>query len=305
MYRLLWVAFLFVASVSVSADENPILIDGPEVDLTQKDVKRALAALEPKARIAIITDKQRLRKVMDTTYMAKVAAERARKHGLDKDPGVQARIWNRTINILALAEVDHYIKERISSEGDLEALAKERYLLDKEKYRVPEKVRASHILLKTEGKDEKTVLKRIQDIRRDILSGKLSFDEAAKKYSEGPSASRGGHLGIFARGRMVKPFEDVAFSLEPGVVSEPVKTRFGYHLILVEEKLPARQHTFEEVKEKIIKEVKKEIRKKLATDFWLEIRDDPRIKLNQKAIDAFIQTPDWHLGARELQSKSY
>ena len=86
-------------------------------------------------------------------------------------------------------------------------------------------VRASHILVDT--KDEAL------SIKNEIDNGKITFADAAAKYSKCPSGQRGGALGVFGRGQMVKPFEDAAFSLPLNTVSEPVRTQFGYHLIIV------------------------------------------------------------------------
>ena len=86
-------------------------------------------------------------------------------------------------------------------------------------------VRASHILVDTQEEALK--------LKSDIESGKISFADAAAKYSKCPSGQRGGDLGVFSRGQMVKPFEDAAFTLPIDTVSNPVKTQFGYHLILV------------------------------------------------------------------------
>lgn len=85
-------------------------------------------------------------------------------------------------------------------------------------------VRASHILVK----DEKTAEK----LKYDIDNG-ADFGKLAKKHSMCPSSDQGGNLGFFRKGQMVKEFEDVAFALPVGVVSKPVKTEFGYHLIIV------------------------------------------------------------------------
>jgi len=85
-------------------------------------------------------------------------------------------------------------------------------------------VRASHILVD----DEKTAKK----IKADIDAG-ADFKKLAKKHSKCPSGEQGGDLGFFGKGQMVKEFEDAAFSLAVGVVSQPVKTEFGYHLIVV------------------------------------------------------------------------
>ena len=86
-------------------------------------------------------------------------------------------------------------------------------------------VRACPILVKTKEEAMK--------IRQDIIQGKITFADAAKKYSSCPSGRNGGDLGYFSKGQMVKPFEDASFSLKKGTVSEPVKTQFGYHLIVV------------------------------------------------------------------------
>lgn len=85
------------------------------------------------------------------------------------------------------------------------------------------KVRASHILVDSEQK--------AKDLLEEIRSGKTTFDMAAREYSMCPSKRDGGDLGFFGRGMMVKPFEDAAFDMEVGQVSEPVQTQFGWHLI--------------------------------------------------------------------------
>lgn len=75
-----------------------------------------------------------------------------------------------------------------------------------------------------------------KDILQKINDGSISFEEAAKKWSNCPSKNNGGDLGYFGRGMMVKEFEDVAFSTEKGAISAPVKTQFGWHLIKVIDK---------------------------------------------------------------------
>lgn len=88
-------------------------------------------------------------------------------------------------------------------------------------------VRAKHILVSSEEE-----AKMILD---DIKSGKVSFEDAAKKHSQCPSKENCGDLGFFSRGMMVKPFEEAAFAMKKGEISVPVKTDFGWHLIKVEE----------------------------------------------------------------------
>ncbi len=89
-------------------------------------------------------------------------------------------------------------------------------------------VRASHILVKTRPEAVK--------IRKEIVNGDISFEDAAEKYSLCPSSANGGDLGYFKRGQMVQPFSDVAFDLKVGQISDPVGTKFGWHLIKVVDK---------------------------------------------------------------------
>ncbi len=87
---------------------------------------------------------------------------------------------------------------------------------------MPSKIRASHILVEKHSQ----ALRVLEE-----LKGGADFSELAKRHSQCPSGKRGGDLGFFGRGQMVKEFEGAAFSLGKGEVSGPVKTRFGYHII--------------------------------------------------------------------------
>ena len=120
---------------------------------------------------------------------------------------------------------------------------------------VPERVKVRHILLKVESQApasswEAARVKAVDVIAK--LEQGSDFAALAKKYSEGPTAAKGGELGWFPRGRMVKSFEDAAFSLPAGAFTkEPVRTPFGYHVILVEKHEKARTKKLAEVKEEI------------------------------------------------------
>lgn len=114
----------------------------------------------------------------------------------------------------------------------------EYYNKNQEKFIEPESVTASHILVNSEEK--------AKEIADKIKNG-LTFEEAAKLYSECPSKKQGGRLGSFTRGKMVKEFENAAFTAKIGEVTKPVKTEFGYHLIRVEEKNPQKKMDIKEV----------------------------------------------------------
>ena len=123
-----------------------------------------------------------------------------------------------------------------------------------ESFKKPEQVRASHILIKVDpGADEAKKAEartKIESLQAKLKKGD-DFGALAKEYSEGPSGPKGGDLGFFGRGQMVKPFEETAFSMKPGQVSGMVETRFGYHLIMVTERTPESTLSYEEVKDRL------------------------------------------------------
>jgi peptidyl-prolyl cis-trans isomerase D len=120
-----------------------------------------------------------------------------------------------------------------------------------EQYTTPEQVRASHILLKTEGKDDATVKAKADGLLTQARAGG-DFADLAKKFSEDESSAKnGGDLDYFGRGRMVPEFDQVAFTLQPGQISDLVKTQYGYHIIKVADKKVATTRSLDEVRQQI------------------------------------------------------
>jgi len=147
--------------------------------------------------------------------------------------------------------INTYISKDIVPHVEVTEKEMQEYYDDhKESFRQPEMVRASHILIKLDpGADEErkeAAKEELLRIRKRIIKGE-NFGELAKKFSQGPSASRGGDLGYFARGKMVKEFEDAAFSMKPGQVSGIVETSYGFHLIQTMDHRASTIDTLEEV----------------------------------------------------------
>ena len=148
-------------------------------------------------------------------------------------------------------------------------------------FQQPERVKASHILIKVdEGASEEKkaeALKKIIEIQQKVQKGE-DFAALAKTYSEGPSGPKGGDLGSFGRGQMVKPFEDAAFSLKPNETSDIVETKFGYHLIKVVDKQPAKKIAYADAKDRINKRLKDQ---KLRTErqlYFDKLKKDAKIE---------------------------
>lgn len=125
------------------------------------------------------------------------------------------------------------------------------YLENREAFTTQEMVKASHILIRGCDSDCHS---RIAEIRSRIKSPQ-DFEKEARICSECPSACQAGDLGYFPRGKMVKEFEDMAFSLAVEEISPPVKTQFGYHLIMVTEHRKSKITSFEEVRDALSQRV--------------------------------------------------
>jgi len=126
------------------------------------------------------------------------------------------------------------------------------YNANVQQFQMPEQVRASHILLKTEGKDEATVRKQAEDILKEAKAPGADFAALAKKYSEDDGSKvNGGDLDYFSKGRMVPEFEQAAFSMQPGQISDLVKSQFGFHIIKVVDKKAASTRPLDDVRTQI------------------------------------------------------
>lgn len=172
--------------------------------------------------------------------------------------------------------VDNYLVQEVKVAV---AEVKDFYKNNPDMFKQPEQVKASHILIKVDTQADKPTKdqanKKIKEIQKKLEAGE-DFSSLAVEFSEGPSKTNGGDLGYFNRGQMVKPFEDAAFELKPGEVSDIVETRFGYHLIKVVDKKPESVASYENVKDKITQYIEQDKKGKV-------IQADIE-KLRQKAV---------------------
>jgi peptidyl-prolyl cis-trans isomerase D len=170
------------------------------------------------------------------------------------------------------------------------------------RYKAPEQRRVSHILIAVkQDADEETTnsaLAKALSLTEQARSG-ADFEKLAKEHSDDPgSATKGGDLGVIAEGVMVKPFEDAAYQLQEGDVSDPVKTRFGYHVIKITELVPASVKPFEEIRDQI----EQEERKRLAEVQFIEHAETFRnmayehpdsLEPVTEELGLSLQTSDW------------
>ena len=148
-------------------------------------------------------------------------------------------------------------------------------------FKEEEGVRASHILIKVDPQADKAqraeALKKVEKIQERVKEGE-DFAALAKESSQCPSSSQGGDLGYFGRGNMVQPFEEAAFALKPGEVSDIVQARFGYHLIKVMYKKPETTISFEDAKDRIEQRLKNEKVQKEVKLYVEKLKKDAKVE---------------------------
>ncbi|WP_460509706.1 peptidylprolyl isomerase [Hydrogenophaga soli] len=232
------------------AQSSQVIIQGQGISLTAQDLKAELERLPPDVRNGLLFRKDNLMQLASNLYIRRVMAQAADKQGLMKEPDNAKQLQllqERVASDVFLKWLD--ARNQPTAE-QLEERAREVYRADEKRYTYGESVRVRHILLT--GDDAKA---KAEELLSKLKAG-ADFAEMAKTQSRDPgSAARGGEMDFFERGRMVKPFEDYAFSAEVGQLSDPIQTQFGYHIIRVEEKKPAGRKPYESVKEELSKEV--------------------------------------------------
>ena len=177
---------------------------------------------------------------------------------------------------------DKYNEEAVVTEEEIAAFYEERK--DRPPYTNKERVNAKHILIKPVDGKKDVALARIKKVKTEIDAG-LSFEDAAKRYSDDAgNAERGGDLGYATRDRWDPKFAEVAFSLEKDVISDPVESSFGFHLIKMIDKKPEVIKTLEEVKEQIEKQIRNRKGRELAREKAKEFQEKLQVSLDFEAL---------------------
>ena len=218
------------------------IVNGAEI--LRSDIEAARGQLPEQYRNLPMD--QLFQPIVNQLIRTKLIAQQARDLKLQDDADHKRRVVLIEERLLEEAFLQKQIEERIT-----DAALRERYASAADKFPTTEEVRARHILVKTREEAEAI----IKD-----LAGGADFAKLAAEKSTGPSKTRGGDLDYFGRGQMVKPFEEAAFELDKGAVTQtPVQSPFGWHVIKVEDKRQSKPPSFEEARDQIGQKMSQEI----------------------------------------------
>jgi peptidyl-prolyl cis-trans isomerase C len=265
---------------------TPLIANGVVV-ITAEDFEANQLRIPENMRNESRANLERVSQMSDNLFINRMLAEEARKAGLDKDPLVQARARQLIDTYLAGRYLEEY--ERTVKMPDLTARAREIYVSEAQRFRVPESCDIDNIVVGEAGRTREMALERAKEVERRIRAGE-DFFEVARIYNE-ETRPRGipGKLGLITAGSIDPALFDAAMKLPVGAVSTPIATKSGYHVIRVNAKTPARQLSFEDVREGIIADERAKIAKRSLEDKVQGYRSDPATKVDKEAMEKLVQ----------------
>lgn len=222
--------------------ENKVLAVVAGREITDHDIDLIIAKY-PEQQRAMFNSEDARKAILEQAIGFELMYNKGQELKIDETDVYKAQLEIFKKELLIKRTVDDVLSKVIVTEDEAEAY----YNDNKSEFQEPERVSAKHILMESE--DE------IKELKAKIDAGEITFEEAAREKSTCPSNAQDGNLGEFSRGMMVPEFEQAAFELKVGEVSEPVKTQFGFHLIKVEKKIEASVKSFEEVKDQVMQKL--------------------------------------------------
>ena len=233
------------------ADPEAVVAKVADREIRERDIDQIITMMGPQGAM-MYDNPQGRRAVLDELVSMNLFALKGEEEKLDQTPEFKAALETFRVQSLARAAIDAALKGVTVSDED----AKKFYDEHPSQFTQPERVHVRHILVS----DDVTSADTLAKVQADLKAG-ASFDVVAKELSLCPSAAQGGDLGEISKGQMVPEFEAAAFALKnPGDLSEPVRTQFGWHIVKLEGRTPETLEPFDAVKPRLIQYLENEKR---------------------------------------------
>lgn len=247
-------------------DKDKVLAEVNGKKITGVDYNLFIDSLNPQLKQYFGGEELNKDVVNELVYQA-LLYEDAMEKGMDKEDEFIQVVEKTKESMLKTYALGKLLATAEVKDEDIKKFYEE----NKDAFKQAESADASHILVEEEDK--------AREIYEKIKNGG-DFEELAKEYSTCPSKEKGGNLGTFTKGQMVKEFEDAVFENEVGTITEPVKTQFGYHIIKINQKNDARELSFDEVKDRIVEQVRRQKEQEIYNKKITELKDKYEVKMN-------------------------
>lgn len=269
------------------APDAVLISDGP-TKVDARDLDAFMLRIPENMRVPFRSSYDRVASAVDSIYVTRVAAERAREAGLDKDPAVQRRLQQVQESFLADLYVQKIQKEVDSV--DLDQRAKEIYAAEPKQFTKPEEVYVQEILIGLNGRTPDMARERAQKVYADATQGKEDFLQLAAKYSDDPDKVRnGGDIGFYSPSHFAAPVADAIAKLDKkGEIAGPIQTPQGFYIVRFVDRHPPRVASFDEVKRKIIDTERERLRKEKMERFLAQVRGSKTVITNSDNVAKYV-----------------
>ena len=263
------------------AKDDPILAEIGTEKFKMSDLERVINYYDEEKRKSLEQNPQYKVIILRRIVQTMVLSQNAREKGFDQRADIKEQLNLLSNDFIANQYIEKEVVGKIEvSDKDVEVY----YKLHKEEFGTPEMVRVRHILFsvpKTASDDEKKKTRaKAGEVLKQIREG-ASFEKLAAEMSDDTGSKyKGGDLGFFQRGRMVPEFENAAFSLKNGELSDVIETSFGYHILKLEEKKEPKIESFEKVREKVRKKVFDELKTAKVEEYVNKSMEKAGVKMN-------------------------
>ncbi len=281
--------------------EGPVLAEVSGEAITLGEFDEELSLLPEYTRNRMKSKEQKVKR-LEGMIDAILLRKEAKRKGIDQDKEILRKVARYRDRLITEKLYRQIAEER--SEVTEERI-KQAYEERRDQYMQKERVRVSQILIlvpPNAGPDKDGEAKaKADEVLQRARKGE-DFTELAKGNSEGPTASRGGDLGYFSRGRMVPEFEEVAFSLNPGDISDVVKTKFGYHIIKMIDRQKEEQLSLDAVRDRIVRQLESQQRREIRQTLAKDLRQDAQVTIHTELLgEESVEEP---AGEKEGQPKA-
>ena len=280
-----FLAFVLLIGTMVSAQENIFIAKVGDQIITESDLDQIIGYLSTNRQSMIDQNPQVKESILRQYVQSIVISQLAKKEEYDKKPEVAQKLNFYSDSLLSNLYLEQQIGDKVTvSEEETKAYYDEHI----NEFTTPEMIKARHILVKVDPSapedEKKQAYQKAEGILKQVQDGADFAKLATELSDDSHTQSKGGDLGFFSRGKIVKPFEDIAFEMKPGETSGIVETQFGYHIIRVEERKAETLHSYDSMKERIHQRLLQQKKSTQVTDFIDKAMQDAKAELYPEKI---------------------
>lgn len=283
---------LSVMPTAWAGDAEPrILLSAGGTVVTEQDLQQELLVLSEAEQLQTLATSDALKDFLRQLYLGKRLVTEAERLGLENQPTVRAQLAAQRRWVLS--DALRAQTEKQIEQPDFAALAREHYATSRDEFQLPEQFKAAHILKKVACDCERDEKRRQTDQLLTRLQAGEDFATLAKAESEdSASAAKGGDLAdALKREQLVSPFAAAMSKLEPGQLSGVVETEYGFHIIKLLERQPARQQSFEEVRQSLEAKLRANYMKDQLQQRGQSYLPGADAKYDESALQALVRKP--------------